>query len=84
MLERKAPHDNVLELVSNVLEEGGVTPPQLLESLYYAADEHVFSIMRIVAALGPEERVRLLGHAKNLLGRERAGALAFAQPCSPQ
>jgi hypothetical protein len=83
MLEIDAPRD-VQELLSSVLGEGGVAPARLIESLYYASDDHVFSIMRVVAALGPQQRAELLAHARKLLGPERACGLAFGQACARQ
>jgi hypothetical protein len=82
-LEFDAPN-NVQDLLSSVLGEGGVTPAQLMESLYYASDEHVFSIMRIVAALRPEDREELLRHAERLLGPQRTSGLAFGYACARQ
>ena len=83
MVEIDAPK-NVQDLLSSVLGEGGVTPAQLMESLYYASDEHVFSIMRIVAALPADDRMELLRHAQQLLGPKRSTSLLFGQPCTRQ
>jgi hypothetical protein len=68
------------ETLMNALAEGSVTPAVLLESLYYASDESLFSMMRIVAALDENERAKVLDYARALQGDEFALKLLLDLP----
>jgi hypothetical protein len=58
-----------------------VSPAVLLESLYYAADESLFSTMRIVA--DDNARAKLLAYAKKLHGDDFALTLLLELPHRP-
>jgi len=71
------------ETLMNALAEGSVSPAVLLESLYYASDESLFGMMRIVAALDENERAKVLDYAKGLQGDDSALKLLLDLPDRP-
>ena len=66
------------------LTEGSVTPAVLLESLYYAADESLLTLVRIVAALDESARARVLDYARSLSGDDIALTLLLDLPPRPR
>lgn len=65
------------------LTEGSVTPAVLLESLYYAADESLLALVRIVAALDETARAKVLDFASSLYGDDVALTLLLDLPPRP-
>ena len=46
------------EVLTHVLTSAGVSPAVLLECLYYASNEDVLRLMRLAAALEPDQRAQ--------------------------
>jgi hypothetical protein len=68
----------------NALTEGSVSPAMLLESLYYASDDSLFGIVRLIAALDEDGRSKVLEYAKTLYGDDCALTLLLNLPQRPQ
>ena len=46
------------EVLTHVLTSAGVSPAVLLECLYYASNEDLLRLMRLAAALEPDQRAQ--------------------------
>ena len=46
------------EVLTHVLTSAGVSPAVLLECLYYASNEDLLRLMRLAAALKPDQRAQ--------------------------
>ena len=47
------------EVLTHVLTSAGVSPAVLLECLYYASNENLLRLMRLAAALEPDQRAQV-------------------------
>ena len=47
------------EVLTHVLTSAGVSPAVLLECLYYASNEDLLRLMRLAAALEPDQRAQV-------------------------
>ena len=47
------------QVLAPVLTQGAVSAPVLLECLYYAADEDLLRLIRLMAALDPDQRAQV-------------------------
>ncbi len=54
-----ASPDQALELLTRALAAGVVSGPVLLELAYYAAEPDLLGLMRLIAALDPEQRAHV-------------------------
>ena len=59
-IDHPASRLSVTGALAQALTENAVNASELMECLYYAAEEDLLRIMRLVAALEPEQRVRVL------------------------
>jgi hypothetical protein len=51
------------QVLAPVLTQGAVSAPVLLECLYYAADEDLLRLIRLMAALDPDQRAQVEEHS---------------------
>ena len=61
------------EVLTHVLTSAGVSPAVLLECLYYASNEDLLRLMRLVATLEPEQRAQAEAQLKAMV---KAGRLS--------
>jgi hypothetical protein len=63
------------DVLVDVLAGASESPPQLFEALYYAAEDDLMALMRLIAALDPDDRAKIHEHAKAMHGaRQRSGS----------
>ena len=70
----KAPGTN--ELLANMLAGGFGNTSQLLEALYYACEDDLMAIMRLIATLEADDRVRIYDYDSSICG-ERGPSGSF-------
>jgi hypothetical protein len=58
-IDRSINRSTMIETLARALTESAVGPSELTECLYYAAEDDLLRIMRLVAALEPEQRNRV-------------------------
>ncbi len=56
--------DQTLMLLTQMLDEASMNPSELLELAYYAAEPDLRQLIRLVAALDPEQRARVSAYAQ--------------------
>ena len=66
------PAGSVREALVEALEDDGVTPSELLECLYYAGEQDLMAIMRVLAALESADRAKVAEFAKAFRGESDA------------